>query len=118
MYPICASADGQPLTGTPVTSTIIKSGTNGSFRSNQVISFKYQVLRMQLKLLLYKGFCGTKPSRLDDFLVRGVLVKHFLRLFSLRGMCKVLFFYILVMLVLVSGVFFFAYFTPSQGRVR
>ena len=72
------------LTGTRV--TLIKSGTNRSFRSNRVISFKYHVLRTQLKSLIYKGFCGTKPSRLDDFLVPDVSVKHFLRLLSLKGL--------------------------------
>ena len=55
---------------------------NGSFRSNRVISFKYQVLHTQLKSLIYKGFCGTKPGRHDDFLVSDVSVKRFLRLFS------------------------------------
>ena len=82
MYPVSGSADGRSLTGTRV--TLIKSGTNGSFRSNRIISCIYQVLRTQLKSLICKGFCGTKPSRLDDFLVPDVSVKHFLRLLSLK----------------------------------
>ena len=91
------------------------SGMNGPFRSNRVISFKYQVLCTHLKSLIYKGFCGTKPRRLDDFLVPDVSVKRFLRLFSLSGICRVTFVCILVMLVyvLVSAVLFFGFSIPS-----
>ena len=54
--------------------TLIKSGTNGSFRSNRVISFKYQVLRMQLKLLIYKGFCSTGRGELGGWVGWGGVV--------------------------------------------
>ena len=87
------------MTGTRL--TLIKSGTNG-----------FEIANLQ-------RFCGTKPRRLDDFLVPDVSVKGFLILFSLRGICRVSFVSILVLLVyvLVSGFFFFGFFIPSLSIV-
>ena len=53
------------------------------------------------------GVSPVNYSDSDDFLVPDVSVKRFLRLFNLRGICRVSFVCILVMLVsfLVSGVF-------------